>query len=217
MQLDWLNQYGPVGGGQFSASGNSSKTMLASLNPSKVLGADEFGGHGVYFDEIVELSLTDEDPAPRRIGHHMVTIISPVTPGRPNPGSVRMEPRCSTNHTSLVKCPTKASTCFLRILASEPVSKSGMIFLGGVVPDPDPDPDPDPEPTNCTTPADWTIVDIGNPALAGSTCEDSTGALQVNASGWDIWDNSDAFHFVYQGIVRRWRDPCESYRIVQYT
>ena len=48
-------------------------------------------------------------------------------------------------------------------------------------------------------PAPWTAVDIGPPALSGSTGH-SGGQFTVDASGTDIWGTSDQFHFVYQSF-----------------
>ena len=57
--------------------------------------------------------------------------------------------------------------------------------------------------TNATTasagvlPAPWSDADIGSVGLLGSAGL-SDGTFIINASGADIWDPSDAFHFVYQ-------------------
>ena len=49
-------------------------------------------------------------------------------------------------------------------------------------------------------PAPWSAQDVGNPAIAGSSSFDQ-GQFTVNASGTDIWDSSDQFHFVYQQVT----------------
>ncbi|GCE29676.1 hypothetical protein KDA_51600 [Dictyobacter alpinus] len=41
--------------------------------------------------------------------------------------------------------------------------------------------------------------DIGGPALPGSVNTDN-GTFTVNASGYDIWNSVDAFHYVYQPV-----------------
>ncbi len=57
--------------------------------------------------------------------------------------------------------------------------------------------------TNATTaspgvlPAPWSDADIGSVGLPGSAGL-SDGAFIIHASGSDIWDPSDEFHFVYQ-------------------
>jgi hypothetical protein len=57
--------------------------------------------------------------------------------------------------------------------------------------------------TNATTalpgalPAPWSDGDIGNVGLPGSAGI-SDGTIMINASGSDIWDPSDEFHFAYQ-------------------
>lgn len=48
-------------------------------------------------------------------------------------------------------------------------------------------------------PAPWLHGDIGSPAIAGSATPTSAGFI-VNASGNDIWNNADAFHFVYRDL-----------------
>ncbi|WP_276391542.1 malectin domain-containing carbohydrate-binding protein, partial [Eudoraea chungangensis] len=51
-------------------------------------------------------------------------------------------------------------------------------------------------------PAPWANTDIGNVAADGSACYNpSTGVFEVEASGRDIWDGSDEFHFVYQSLT----------------
>src|SRR5579871_1080752 len=46
-------------------------------------------------------------------------------------------------------------------------------------------------------PSPWQSADIGYVAYAGSVCYD-TGAFTITASGDDIWNTVDAFHYVYQ-------------------
>ena len=45
----------------------------------------------------------------------------------------------------------------------------------------------------------WKYQDIGQVELEGNTCE-VDDLFQVDASGRDIWDTADAFHFVYQPL-----------------
>ena len=47
--------------------------------------------------------------------------------------------------------------------------------------------------------APWTSSDIGSVGAAGSACEES-GRFEVDASGADIWNSSDEFHYVYQSL-----------------
>jgi regulation of enolase protein 1 (concanavalin A-like superfamily) len=48
-------------------------------------------------------------------------------------------------------------------------------------------------------PAPWSNGDVGAPALSGSAAY-SSGVLNVDAAGADIWSASDQFHFVYQAV-----------------
>ena len=48
--------------------------------------------------------------------------------------------------------------------------------------------------------APWSDTDIGGPALTGSASEQN-GAVTVFASGNDIWNNADEFHFVYRPML----------------
>ncbi len=51
--------------------------------------------------------------------------------------------------------------------------------------------------SNCgLLPSRWTSQDIGAPALPGSACY-SNGIFTLKASGNDIWDLADEFHFAY--------------------
>ncbi|GCE10610.1 carbohydrate-binding protein [Tengunoibacter tsumagoiensis] len=43
-------------------------------------------------------------------------------------------------------------------------------------------------------------LDIGGPALPGSVNTDN-GTFTINASGYDIWNNIDAFHYVYEPVT----------------
>src|SRR5206468_1257489 len=49
-------------------------------------------------------------------------------------------------------------------------------------------------------PAPWSAQDIGSPAIAGSASFDQ-GTFTINASGSDIWGQTDQFTFVYQQIT----------------
>ena len=60
---------------------------------------------------------------------------------------------------------------------------------------PDPDPDPDPE-----LPSPWASADLGSVGVAGSAGFDN-GTFTVEASGSDIWNQADAFHYVYQSLT----------------
>ncbi|MEZ4830205.1 MAG: PKD domain-containing protein [Bacteroidia bacterium] len=59
------------------------------------------------------------------------------------------------------------------------------------------------EPTvqGCTLPAGWLNEDIGNVNFPGKACEDGSGVFTIEASGVDIWDKIDAFHFVYRSMT----------------
>jgi regulation of enolase protein 1 (concanavalin A-like superfamily) len=50
-----------------------------------------------------------------------------------------------------------------------------------------------------TVPSPWSDRDIGGPTLAGSASF-SNGTFTIDAAGYDIWNGSDEFHFVYQQI-----------------
>lgn len=51
--------------------------------------------------------------------------------------------------------------------------------------------------SNCgLLPLRWSSQDIGNPALPGSSCY-ANGVFTIKASGNDIWDVADQFHFAY--------------------
>ena len=49
-------------------------------------------------------------------------------------------------------------------------------------------------------PAGWRNQDIGNPVLRGST-NFSAGVFTLSASGADIWDYADSFHFAWQSFA----------------
>src|SRR5207248_16528 len=49
-------------------------------------------------------------------------------------------------------------------------------------------------------PSNWHCADIGNPALAGSQGQ-SGSTWTVQGDGYDIWNASDQFHFVWQSLA----------------
>jgi len=49
-------------------------------------------------------------------------------------------------------------------------------------------------------PGGWQHVDVGDVGFPGDTIY-TPGVFSVSASGNDIWDNADAFHFVYQSLT----------------
>ena len=49
-------------------------------------------------------------------------------------------------------------------------------------------------------PAPWRSADLGYVVLPGDVC-DSSGSFTLTASGDDIWNGADAFHYVFQGIT----------------
>lgn len=54
---------------------------------------------------------------------------------------------------------------------------------------------------NCAPlPTRWTTQDIGDVNIAGSACYNS-GVFELKASGDDIWNTADAFHFAYKTMV----------------
>ncbi|MEM7281353.1 MAG: PASTA domain-containing protein, partial [Pseudomonadota bacterium] len=55
------------------------------------------------------------------------------------------------------------------------------------------------EPDAATPPSTWQSQDIGAVAAAGSFTED-TGTFTIEASGRDIWNAADEFHFAYQPL-----------------
>ena len=58
---------------------------------------------------------------------------------------------------------------------------------------------PAPRPAPNGTPSYAQDLDIGGPALPGSVNTDN-GTFTINASGYDIWNNIDAFHYVYEQV-----------------
>jgi regulation of enolase protein 1 (concanavalin A-like superfamily) len=54
--------------------------------------------------------------------------------------------------------------------------------------------------TGGSLPAPWQSTDIGNLTAAGSAAV-SGGTFTVEGAGADIWDNADAFHFVYRPLT----------------
>jgi len=54
-------------------------------------------------------------------------------------------------------------------------------------------------PVPSTLPAPWQHADIGGVAIAGDAVH-SGGVFTLSASGADIWDAADGFHFVYQDL-----------------
>lgn len=69
--LDWKGQFGGRGGGQFTASGFEAGIVAVALEPYNAAKYDKELKYGIYFDEIVTMSLGPEDKTPRRIAHHM--------------------------------------------------------------------------------------------------------------------------------------------------
>lgn len=55
-------------------------------------------------------------------------------------------------------------------------------------------------PDSSSVPAPWVAQDVGGPAAAGGATL-SGGTFTVKGSGFDIWGQTDAFHFVYQPLV----------------
>ena len=64
--------------------------------------------------------------------------------------------------------------------------------------DGDTNPNPDPEP-NPELPSPWTRADIGAVGIVG-TAGFANGTFTVEASGADIWNRADQFHYVYQSL-----------------
>ncbi|GAB4407478.1 MAG: hypothetical protein OHK0039_10010 [Bacteroidia bacterium] len=199
--LDWQNQYGPPGGGQFSAVSVNGTSMLVALNPSAAVGATTWG---IYFDEIVELSLDSRDPAPRRLAHHMVTITSPTIKQTEAWLSNDGKKMFFKSHIGGA-LPNGGEYLFFMDFGARTCPDARAAYLeNGELPDPDPDPDPDPNPgngsTECTLPAGWAAQDVGTVGLPGAACSDSNGVITMTATGWDIWRANDAFHYMYQTL-----------------
>src|SRR5262245_43549966 len=55
-------------------------------------------------------------------------------------------------------------------------------------------------PTGGALPPGWADTDIGSPAIPGSAAF-AAGTFTVNASGADIENTSDSFHYVYQQVA----------------
>lgn len=58
-----------------------------------------------------------------------------------------------------------------------------------------------PATSGCNLSAPWQNLDIGDVAIPGKACEDANGVFSIEASGTDIWDKQDAFHYIYQPLV----------------
>ena len=54
------------------------------------------------------------------------------------------------------------------------------------------------EPTGLPLPVPWADADIGSVALPGEAVYATNGTFTVTASGADIWDTADQFHYVYR-------------------
>ena len=52
---------------------------------------------------------------------------------------------------------------------------------------------------HAAVPSPWLAQDVGAPSPAGSSSV-SSGVFTISASGTDIWNSSDQFHFVYQQV-----------------
>ncbi|MGV7224591.1 MAG: beta-L-arabinofuranosidase domain-containing protein, partial [Nitrospinales bacterium] len=56
--------------------------------------------------------------------------------------------------------------------------------------------------TGTSLPGTWADTDVGETVIAGySSYSASTDSFLIKASGADIWDESDGFHYVYQPMV----------------
>lgn len=53
---------------------------------------------------------------------------------------------------------------------------------------------------SATLPPMWQSADIGYVAFAGDVCVDN-GTFSITASGDDIWNTKDAFHYVFQQVI----------------
>jgi hypothetical protein len=49
-------------------------------------------------------------------------------------------------------------------------------------------------------PNPWLNTDIGSPSLSGSASAPASGSFTVTGAGYDIWYNTDQFHFVYRTV-----------------
>jgi hypothetical protein len=63
---------------------------------------------------------------------------------------------------------------------------------------------PGPENPSTDSPTIWKNQDIGQPAKPGSSSSSDT-AVTVKASGTDIWNAKDSFHFVYQAAPKNFK------------
>lgn len=52
----------------------------------------------------------------------------------------------------------------------------------------------------CKLPTGWLNQDIGAVNVPGEACEDGKGTFTIKASGADIWDKKDAFHYTYKTL-----------------
>ncbi len=55
-------------------------------------------------------------------------------------------------------------------------------------------------PCSSTVPPMWQSADIGYVAYPGDVCV-TNGAYKISASGSDIWDKTDAFHYLFQEVI----------------
>ncbi len=60
-----------------------------------------------------------------------------------------------------------------------------------------------PPASSCTNtlPPQWQSADIGYVFFAGDVCVDNNGVFTVTASGDDIYNTADAFHFAFQQVI----------------
>ncbi|MDP3973261.1 MAG: PQQ-dependent sugar dehydrogenase [Candidatus Daviesbacteria bacterium] len=50
-------------------------------------------------------------------------------------------------------------------------------------------------------PPPWQAIDVGNPALFGNTDFSlADNSFYIEGAGWDIWDMTDQFHYMYQNL-----------------
>jgi hypothetical protein len=59
---------------------------------------------------------------------------------------------------------------------------------------------PPASPCSSTLPPLWQSADIGYVAYPGDVCVDN-GTYSITASGTDIWNEADAFHYVFQQVI----------------
>ncbi len=64
---------------------------------------------------------------------------------------------------------------------------------------------PPASPCTSTLPPAWQSADIGYVAPAGDVCV-SNGVYTITASGADIWNTADAFHYVFQPVITNQTD-----------